>query len=166
MIEMFRCIAADPPWDERGGCGRGTGNHYSTMSVPDIAKTMLRAPCWRPAESCHLWVWATMSHLPGALSVMDALGFRYVTHGVWVKPSFGMGRYMRGQHELFLLGTRGDACVPEHAPPSIVLAPKGAHSEKPAAAYALFEQVSPGPRLEMFARAERPGWVVWGDEAP
>lgn len=38
------------------------------------------------------------------------------------------------------------------------------YSEKTDEFFSLVEQVSPGPRLEMFARRERPGWNVWGDE--
>jgi N6-adenosine-specific RNA methylase IME4 len=44
--------------------------------------------------------------------------------------------------------------------------PRGEHSEKPEEFYAMVEQVSPGPYLEMFARRSRIGWDVWGDEAP
>lgn len=29
----------------------------------------------------------------------------------------------------------------------------------------MIEQSSPGPRVELFAREERAGWVVWGDES-
>jgi hypothetical protein len=34
----------------------------------------------------------------------------------------------------------------------------------PEKAYAVIERVSPGPRVEMFARTQRPGWAVWGNE--
>ena len=40
------------------------------------------------------------------------------------------------------------------------------HSEKPDAAYELVESVSPGPRLELFARRVRNGWATWGNEVP
>jgi N6-adenosine-specific RNA methylase IME4 len=42
---------------------------------------------------------------------------------------------------------------------------KREHSRKPAEAYDIIEACSPGPRLELFARGSREGWVVWGDEA-
>jgi N6-adenosine-specific RNA methylase IME4 len=38
------------------------------------------------------------------------------------------------------------------------------HSEKPSRSFEIIEAVSPGPRLEMFARAPRAGWDVWGNE--
>ena len=39
-----------------------------------------------------------------------------------------------------------------------------AHSRKPAAFMEMVESVSPGPRLEMFARRRREGWSAWGNE--
>ena len=173
-----RCIAADPPWQERGGgkSKRGADRHYPLLSTPDIARVMLDSPEWRPAESCHLWMWATSNHLPAALSVLEALGFRYVTSAVWVKMDVslggglniqtGLGQYMRHAHEWLLFATRGKAMVPETGdrPPSVIVAPRTKHSAKPAEAYEVMERVSPGPRLEMFARAPRGGWSVWGSK--
>lgn len=40
--------------------------------------------------------------------------------------------------------------------------PRGRHSEKPAAFLDIVERVSPGPYLELFARAPRLGWDSWG----
>jgi hypothetical protein len=40
--------------------------------------------------------------------------------------------------------------------------PRGAHSAKPPAFLDLVEQVSPGPYVELFARAPRLGWDSWG----
>ena len=111
-----------------------------------------------------------MSHLPAALSVMDSLGFRYVTHAVWVKRGLlaklqlGLGQYLRGSHELLLLGVRGNLPRPLVAPPSVFFAKRTRHSEKPAEAYRLIEQISPGPRVEFFARQHRDGWTVTGNE--
>jgi len=42
---------------------------------------------------------------------------------------------------------------------------KREHSRKPDEQYRLIESCSPGPFLELFARGERPGWVVWGNQA-
>lgn len=44
-------------------------------------------------------------------------------------------------------------------------APRGQHSEKPALFLDLIEQMSPPPRLELFARSQRLGWHTWGNEA-
>lgn len=63
-----------------------------------------------------------------------------------------------------LLGVRGRLHTLDHGVDSVIEAPRGRHSEKPEEAYRRIERVSPGPRLEMFARAPRDGWDVWGNE--
>jgi N6-adenosine-specific RNA methylase IME4 len=162
------------------------------MGWKDILTTMREALGYygngSVAESCHLWLWATSNFLPDALKVMGGLGFEYKTSAVWVKCQpvvrighvdhcieqpyadvglqIGLGQYMRHAHEWLLLGTRGQAVVPppQMRRPSVIFAPRTKHSEKPADAYTLIERTSPEPRLEMFARAERSGWDVWGNE--
>jgi N6-adenosine-specific RNA methylase IME4 len=86
----------------------------------------------------------------------------------FVRLQVGLGQYLRGSHELCLFGVRGDAMVPppSRRRPSVVFASRGRHSAKPDAAYAVIGDVSPGPRVEMFARVARPGWDAWGNEAP
>jgi N6-adenosine-specific RNA methylase IME4 len=174
MAEAYRCIVADPPWLEQGGgkIKRGADRHYPLMRLSDIAKTMWTAPEWRPAADCHLWLWTTNNFLIDALSLVEQLGFRYVTNMVWVKVrierdgqlQIGLGQYLRGSHELCLFATKGKASLPAVAPPSVIFAERTEHSQKPDEAFEVFEQVSPGPRLEMFARTDRPGWSSWGNE--
>jgi N6-adenosine-specific RNA methylase IME4 len=48
--------------------------------------------------------------------------------------------------------------------PNVMQVNPGRHSHKPECFHDLIEQVSRRPRLEMFARAKRPGWDQWGDE--
>lgn len=172
MIQ-YRCIVADPPWAERGGgkIKRGADRHYALLDTPEIARVMLRAPCWRPDQTgCHLWLWVTNNFLPAGLAVMDALGFRYITNLAWVKTrlgnvQIGLGQYLRGAHELCLLGVRGETMLPAvRDVPSVVFDERTEHSRKPDSVFAAIERVSPGPRLEMFARAPRSGWDVWGNE--
>jgi N6-adenosine-specific RNA methylase IME4 len=171
VIPRPRCIAADPPWPETGGCNRGADAHYDVQHVEDIPGIIQRCPLWPPESDAHLWLWATVTHLPAALWLMERVGFRYVTHWVWRKVrderlQIGLGQYQRTSHELLLLGTRGDAMVPppEFRAPSVFDAPRTRHSAKPDVAYELIEQVSPGPRAELFGREPRPGWWVWGNE--
>lgn len=194
LFDMYRCISLDPPWPECGGgkSKRGADRHYPVMSVSDIISTVEQSePVSLLAPSCHCWCWVTDNYLEGGLRLMKALGFRYVRTLVWVKTctdedgrmafdgacttfnmhkalSIGLGQYLRGAHELALFGVRGEAMVPAPADrmPSVVFAPKGRHSAKPDAAIEVFERVSPGPRVEMFARSSRPGWHAWGNEAP
>lgn len=168
----YRCIVADPPWEETGGGGRGAQNHYEVADTASIIRAMVSAPCWRPATSAHLWLWVTDNFLADGLLVVRALGFRYVRTRVWVKLNaqgdlaFGMGQYARGAHELVLFGVRGRCPALCRDLRSVCEAPVAEHSRKPDKFFAETERVSPGPRLEMFARRARPGWDVWGNEAP
>ncbi len=178
---QYQCIAMDPPWPERGGgkSKRGADRHYPVMSVPAIVDLVRTSePVSRMAGTSHAWVWVTDNYLRGGLEVLDACGFRYVRTFVWVKLrdvegtpeerlEMKLGQYGRGSHELLLFGVRGADMRPEPAnrPRSVFFAPTGQHSAKPAKAYtSVIERVSPGPRVEMFARAPRPGWAVWGNE--
>ena len=169
---MYSCILIDPPWLERGGgkIKRGADRHYSLLKTKDMPKVIYQSGVWNPAEDCHLWLWTTNNFLPDALGLIEALGFRYITNAVWVKPYIGLGQYLRGQHELLLFAVRGSGVVPRTASKrlsSVVTSDtKLKHSVKPESAYELIEARSHGPRLEMFARTHRHGWDCWGNETP
>ena len=173
----YRCIAADPPWPERGGgkSKRGADRHYPLLSTEDIPRVMMQSQIWLPADDAHLWLWVTDNYLTQGLALVTALGFRYVRTAVWVKPTIGLGQYLRGQHELCLFAVRGRLPACSKAVPSVFgggplphpcypNTRRRMHSAKPPEAYGAIERVSPGPRLEMFARRPRPGWDVWGNE--
>ena len=166
----YRCILADPPWLERGSgkVKRGADRHYPLLNTPDIIRVMLTAPQWRPCtEGCHLWLWVTNNFLPDGLHVMKALGFRYVTNAAWAKDRIGLGQYLRGQHEILLFGVRGRLRSSSRSTSSLLggrQLPRGAHSAKPEAGHVAAEQVSPGPRVEFFARQRRDGWDAFGNE--
>jgi N6-adenosine-specific RNA methylase IME4 len=163
----YTTIYADPPWSERGAgkCKRGADRHYPVLSTNAIIETMQAAPCWRPAENAHLWLWVTNNYLPDGLRVVEEMGFRYITNVVWVKEgAFGLGQYVRGKHELLLFAIRGRLPALTRSQGTVIWSPRGRHSEKPLSVYSLIESISPGPRLEMFARRERSGWHSWGNE--
>jgi N6-adenosine-specific RNA methylase IME4 len=79
---------------------------------------------------------------------------------VWVKPQMGTGNYWRVSHEFLLLGVRGGCAFLDGSKRSWLQAKRKRHSAKPAAVRKLIEQVSPGPRLELFGRAPVDGWTV------
>jgi len=173
--EPYACVLADPPWPERGGgkIKRGADRHYDVVKKSQcpwkIIDIMLRSGVWDIADNAHLWLWTTNNYLKDGLDVMEACGFRYVTNAVWAKDRFGLGQYLRGQHELLLFGVRGRLPSASKKISSLIgqtLVPKGEHSRKPDVVYDMIEEISPGPYLEMFARRGRPGWDSWGNEAP
>ena len=168
--EPFRCVVADPPWDlkMRGKRKRSKEPNlpaalpYKTMPLDEICALPVAKMC---ADDCHLWLWTTNQHLPEGFRVMQAWGFKYLAPIHWIKPS-GVGNWFIHRTQTVLFGYR-KRCVFERARyrPNLILTgdPKR-HSQKPEESFELFEAVSAGPRLEMFARQRRRGWVSWGDE--
>ena len=69
------------------------------------------------------------------------MGLQYRTSAVWVKPSIGMGYFVRQQHELMLIAKRGELPMPspEARPSSVIKSARGAHSEKPIEGYELID---------------------------
>ena len=159
----FDVILADPPWDYDMEVGRGMARlQYPTMKEDDIAE--LQVPS---ATNAVLFLWATNPKIETALRVMKKWGFEYKTNIVWIKSQANLGYYVRGQHELLLIGKKGnDMPVPEPANrPSSVIAVQGSkHSEKPTIVYETIERMYPNRTyLELFARSKYSDkWTPWG----
>lgn len=164
---IYRLIYADPPWryEHVKTESRAVENQYPTMELADICAMQIPA-----AEDAVLFLWATSPKLTEALKVMTAWGFEYRTCAVWDKEQIGMGYYFRQQHELLLVGARGNAPVPEASTrlPSVFRSKRSEHSEKPTFVYGYLESMYPAftdaDRAELFSRDRRPGWTSWSNE--
>lgn len=158
----YRCIVADPPWHLNGvGVTKADSRKfYSTMSVDDI--------CALPVsdladDSCHLWLWGINSMMEDAYRVMRAWGFSPLTLLTWCKPQPGVGNYLRNNTEHVILASKGKPMTPEVKPMATWFVwRRSAHSAKPVGFYEIVEQVSPGPRVELFCRQPVFGWDTWG----
>jgi N6-adenosine-specific RNA methylase IME4 len=98
---------------------------------------------------------------------MQKWGFEYKTNLVWVKDKIGTGYYLRGQHELLLIGIKGKIGVPNEADrvSSVLIAPRNEHSQKPQEVYNIIEKMYPNCKyIELFARNKHEGWESWGNE--
>lgn len=162
----FPVILADPPWRyDFGPTSRSVENHYPTM---EIAEIMALDVGGLATDDAVLFLWATPTLLARAIDAMRGWGFTLTSNMIWDKGEIGTGYYFRYQHELLLFGTRGTPIVPppEARPPSVLRAPRGAHSQKPDAVFPMIEAMYPDlPKIELFARSLRPGWGAWGNEA-
>lgn len=160
----YTLVYADPPWEYgfAQSKSREIENNYLSATTDQICA---HAPY--TSENCVLLLWATAPKLPDALRVLSAWGFEYKTHAVWDKQKIGMGYWFRGQHELLLVGTKGNVSppAPESRVSSLFTEARRAHSEKPDCVYQWIESAFPAhSKLEMYARIVRPGWNVWGNE--
>jgi N6-adenosine-specific RNA methylase IME4 len=165
----FACIAADPPWkfgDKLPGDGRGAEKHYGVMDAADICRFAL-PPI---ADDAVLFCWRVAAMQQEALDVVKAWDFTLKSELVWKKLTkhgkrwFGMGRYVRAEHETCLIATRGRPQILDRAVRSVFEAPAGRHSEKPEEFFQIVERLCGGPRVELFARRHRANWTCYGNE--
>jgi len=123
-----------------------------------------------------LLYWTPPSLKPDSFEVIRAWGYSYVTTLYWIKTQkhnpekikMGMGYNVRGAVEECLICRRGKVPALGIQQPNVIFAPATEHSAKPDAAYAYFEpaleRLGLAPKVDLFARVERPGWVPVGNE--
>ena len=182
----YRTIVADPPWPQpdTGARTQSTNGNwrgkwtgyvseipYLTMSVEAIKSLPVSALA---EDDAHLYLWTTNRFLEDVWAVARAWGFRPSTLLTWCKAPMGLG--LGGAFTItteYILFARRGSLAPlsrsdstwwqwrrpynEHGAPS--------HSQKPEHFLDLVEQVSPAPRVELFARRHRLGWDVHGFES-
>ena len=128
------------------------------------------------AEKSHLYLWVPNALLPDGLAVMKAWGFEYKGNIIWEKvrkdggpDGRGVGFYFRNVTEILLFGVKGGSgnrtLPPARSQVNLIRAQKREHSRKPDEFIPLIESCSPGPFLELFARGDREGWAMWGNQA-
>lgn len=170
---QFSCIVADPPWqldtgpDVHGGTGERGHDHlaYEQMTVEaisDLAVEQIAAP------DAHLYLWTTNRYVETAYSIARAWGFKPSALLCWCKAprGIGLGDTFRQTTEFILFARRGHLTARRIVDRTWFDWPRGKHSVKPSAFYALVESVTPPPYLDLFARQARPDWTIWGAEAP
>jgi N6-adenosine-specific RNA methylase IME4 len=164
-VGPFRVIVADPPWayEKR----KDDGSHraaltYPSMITPEICALPLGE---RAHEHSVLWLWTTNAFMRDAFQVIDAWGFKEKTILTWAKDRMGTGDWLRGKTEHCVLAVRGAPHVNLTNQTTLLSAPVREHSRKPDEFYQLVEALCPGSKLEVFARQQRPGWIVWGAES-
>ena len=160
----WRTILVDPPWAFDKTATRGAAeNHYPVMTVEELAA--LAVSSLGATSGCHCYLWAVNAHLSDAFELLEAWGFQYRTTITWCKPGLGVGSWYRGSTEHLLFATKGSLPARRADVGTWFEASRTRrHSEKPARAFEIVESMSPGPYLELFARARRAGWDAWGGE--
>lgn len=175
----YNTIYADPPWRFQNRTGKVAPEHkrltrYETMSIEEIKELPVSEFA---GEKAHLYLWVPNALLPEGLEVMDAWGFEYKTNIVWEKTrkdgypdGRGVGFYFRNVTELILFGikknsTNNRTLAPARSQVNLIRARKREHSRKPDEIIPIIEDCSLAPRIELFARGDREGWDMWGNQA-
>lgn len=164
----FRCIVADPPWDVMRGPDYNSNGPskplpYPTMTLAEIEDRPVSGVA---AKDAHLYIWTINKYIEQTYAIARAWGFKPSCLLTWAKKPHGIGiggTYgQTSEHVLF--ARRGTCKALRRVDSTWWTWPRGKHSAKPEAFQDMVEAVSPGPRLELFARRARPGWTVWGNE--
>jgi N6-adenosine-specific RNA methylase IME4 len=182
----FRTALVDPPWRFTNKTGKVAPEHrrlfrYESMTLDEICALPVARVM---AEPAHLYLWVPNALLPDGPRVMAAWGFTYKANIVWHKirkdggsDGRGVGFYFRNVTELLLFGVRGSnarTLEPGRTQVNFLETRKREHSRKPDEIYPIIEACSPGPFIELFARADMQAglfscrqqqWVRLGDEA-
>ena len=184
----YGAILADPPWRfatwnkatavkrRASGTNVSAAVHYDTMTTEDIAAMPVGDLA---ADDCCLFMWISWPMLPDAMNLIRAWGFEYKTCAFdWVKAHtqqidffrddadalMGMGYWTRANTEPCLLAVRGK---PKRLNADVrqgIIEPRRQHSRKPDCTHSRIQRLVAGPYLELFARAPRKGWDVWGNQ--
>ena len=171
--KKYKTIYADPPWQFQNRTGKVAPEHkrlsrYETMKLEEIKQLPVSEAA---DEKCHLYLWVPNALLPQGLEVMKSWGFEYKTNIIWEKvrnDGRGVGFYFRNVTEILLFGIKGDKNRTLDAGRSqvnLIRAMKREHSRKPDEFIPLIESCSSAPYLELFARGDRSGWDMWGNQA-
>lgn len=170
----YRTLVVDPPWlykptgnaaHEIGGAWSGyeVGNPppYSMMTVAEIVALPVVDLA---GVGAHLYLWTTNRYLPAAFEVAKAWGFRYSQTLTWCKVPMGrgLGGAFVNTTEFVLFCRRGQLAHQDRINTTWWQWKRAGHSVKPQGFMDVVEQVSPGPYVELFARAPRLGWDAWG----
>lgn len=167
--KKYRTLVADPPWRYSSKLvGLRGATDYPTMSQEQLLS--MPVGLWADNDA-HLYLWTTDAFLVEAHSIARAWGFEPKNLITWVKgrneheTRMGVGFYFRHATEHVLFCVRGSMPVLHHDQMNVFFAPRGGHSEKPAAFYDIVERMSAGPYLDVFARKQRFNWDTFGNEA-
>lgn len=175
--KKYSTIYADPPWRFQNRTGKVAPENkklsrYETMSLEDIMSLPVEEIS---ANKSHLYLWVPNALLPEGLEVMKAWGFKYKGNIIWEKirkdgqpDGRGVGFYFRNVTEVLLFGIRGNnnrTLAPARSQVNLIRTQKREHSRKPDEIIPIIEGCSPGPFIELFARGDRAGWDMWGNQA-
>ena len=177
--KKYNTIYADPPWRFQNRTGKVAPEHkrlnrYETMTTEEIKQLPVETIS---DEKAHLYLWVPNALLPDGLSVMDAWGFEYKSNIIWEKirkdgfpDGRGVGFYFRNVTEILLFGIKKNSSpnrtlAPARSQVNLIRSQKREHSRKPDEIIPIIESCSQGNRIELFARGDRNGWDMWGNQA-
>lgn len=166
----YDVIVVDPPWNVKKLTHRSRPNQinmdYSTLSIEQIQTLPIDSIS---TDNSWVFLWTTQKYLFSALNVLENWKFKHLLTMVW-KKTFGISEGMPlfgfvWNCEFILVGykTKPKLWVSKKLIPCCFEAPNVKHSKKPDKFYELIYPLG-DTHIDIFARTNRIGWDVWGDE--
>lgn len=165
-------ILADPPWDygmpnDRAASRVLPHEQYITLTIDAICDMGVADIA---ADDSMLFMWCPASLLPDGLKVVAAWGFEYSSCWIWHKEgqlNCGGGTAAI-HHELLLVCKRGAGLTISDKKlrcSSVFGGQVKVHSAKPVVVHERLEALYPDvSRIELFSRAQRAGWTMYGNQ--
>lgn len=185
----YPCVSIDLPWHyttrapvQNPEVCRTPQRHYPTMDLEAIEKIPMRDIC---APDSNIFFWITGPLLAKGIHNRLARAWGARTSSlwlVWIKLwnsfdsdqlfrtplldndiAMGTGFTTRQNAEFVMLMRMGNGMPRRrHDIRQVLISNRREHSRKPEEFYRRVEHYSDGPRLDMFAGADRPGWDRYG----
>ena len=161
----YDVLVIDPPWkykveDYEKDSWRGTVN-YPTMSLEEIKK--LKLPLRKNAL---IFLWFTNTMIKEAIELTDAWDIERKTILTWDKVNMGVGHFLRNITEHCIICFKGKPYFNNTKWTTLISEKRTTHSTKPEIFYKMVDEICAGRKLDYFARKERKGWDVYGNEVP
>lgn len=166
----YNIIVIDPPWDIKKLTHKARPNQttmdYSTLSIEEIKELPISSIA---DDECLCFLWTIQKYLYDSKEILESWGFNLLLTMVWEKTygrSAGMPLYgFRWNAEFILVGYNTKPPLWPKRPliPAVFQAENIRHSQKPDKFYKMVESFGE-KRVDIFARKQRDGWDVWGNE--
>jgi len=169
----YNTIVIDPPWNISMGAipkcrpNRARQLPYKTMNLEEIKQFPIKDYA---EDGAHIYCWTTNKMIWFIPEIFKAWGVRFHLIIPMIKPT-GMTPLLTGYKfaaEYCILGFFNPPMQKFIGAGKLnwikAFNKAGSHSSKPDEFYSLVEQMSPGPRIDIFSRKKREGWEQYGDE--
>lgn len=153
-----------------GSMTSGAASQYPVMNINDLCAL----PVEKLAdEDCILFMWWVASQPEEAIKLANSWGFtvKTMTGFNWVKTTvlgklfFGMGFYTRAGSECCLIAVKGKPKRINAGIRSVIMHAIDKHSKKPNVfREQIIKMMGDLSRIELFAREQKEGFDVWGNE--
>lgn len=115
------------------------------------------------AEGCHYWIWCPWSLIRrGTIQrFFQAWELKWVAELIWDRGEKNQGRWFYSRTEVLVLASFRGLPLLRSDVPAVHAFERGRVGERPGEFRRLIEELSPGPRVELYAKGKAEDWEQW-----